>query len=93
MYLDILEGSSRCLELKEEDLILLQGEIQGTNDALTFTEAAEVANDEPKRTRQPSRSSRRRKRPRSICTMTNEVKAIKITNHEKVKYGRNCGEW
>ena len=25
--------------------------------------------------------------------MTNEVKAIKITNHEKVKYGRNCGEW
>ena len=62
MYLDSLEGSSRCLELKEEDLILLQGEIQGTNDALTFTEAAEVANDEPKRTRQPSRSSRRRKR-------------------------------
>ena len=58
MYLDILEGSSRCLELKEVDLILLQG----TNDALTLTEAAEVANDEPKRTRQPSRSSRRRKR-------------------------------
>ena len=50
------------LELKDEDLNLLQDEIQGTNDALTLTEAAEGVNDGPERTRQPSRSSRRRKR-------------------------------
>ena len=49
------------LELKEQDLIVLQDEIQDANDALTVTEAAEVANDEPEQTRQPSRSSRRRK--------------------------------
>ena len=48
--------------LKEQGLILLQDKIQGINDALTVTEAAEVANDEPEQTRQPSRSSRRRKR-------------------------------
>ena len=50
------------LELKEEDLILLQDEIQGKNDPLTLTEAAEVANDELEQTRQPSRSPGRRKR-------------------------------
>ena len=50
------KGHQDVLELKEEDLILLQDEIQGTNDALTLTEAAEVANDEPEQTRQPSRS-------------------------------------
>ena len=49
------------LELEEEDLILLQDEIQGTNDVLTLTEAAEVANDEPEQTRQPLRSSRRQR--------------------------------
>ena len=30
--------------------------------------------------------------PKSICTLTNEVKPMKITNHEKIKYERNCGE-
>jgi len=30
--------------------------------------------------------------PRSICTMTNEVKPMKITNHEKIKYERNYRE-
>ena len=30
--------------------------------------------------------------PRSICTMTNEVKPMKINNHEKIKYERNCRE-
>ena len=29
---------------------------------------------------------------RSICTMTNKVKPMKITNHEKIKYERNCRE-
>ena len=47
---------------KEEDLILLQDKIQGTNDALPPTEAAEVSNDKHEQTLQPSRSSRRRKR-------------------------------
>ena len=50
------KGHQVVLELKEKDLILLQDEFQGTNDALTLTEAAEVANDEPEQTRQPSRS-------------------------------------
>lgn len=49
------------LELEEEDLILLQEEIRGTNDVLTLTEAAEVVNDEPEQTRQPLRSSRRQR--------------------------------
>ena len=39
------KGHQDVLELKEEDLILLQDEIQGTNDAFTLTEVAEVAND------------------------------------------------
>ena len=30
--------------------------------------------------------------PRSICPLTNEVKPVKITNHEKIKYERNCRE-
>ena len=30
--------------------------------------------------------------PRSICTLTNKVKPMKITNHEKIKYDRNCRE-
>lgn len=42
--------------------MFLQDEIQGTNDALTLTEAAENANDESEQTQQPSRSSRKRKR-------------------------------
>ena len=45
----------------EEHLILLQDEIHSTIDTLSLTEAAEVANDEPEQTRQPSRSSRRGK--------------------------------
>ena len=28
----------------------------------------------------------------SICTITNEVKRIKITNHEKMKDERSCAE-
>lgn len=47
------------LELKEQDLTLLQDEIQGTNDALTLTEAAETVNDEPEQPRHLSRSSRK----------------------------------
>ena len=49
------------LEHMKEDLILLQDEIHGTNDAVTLTEATDVANDELEQTRQPSRSSRRKK--------------------------------
>ena len=47
------------LELKEEELILLQDEIQQTSDVLTLTEATEISADEPEVMRH---SSRRRKR-------------------------------
>ena len=47
------------LELKEEELILLQDEIQQTSDVLTLTEATEISVDEPEVMRH---SSRRRKR-------------------------------
>ena len=47
------------LELKEEELILLQDEIQQTRDVLTLTEATEISADEPEVMRH---SSRRRKR-------------------------------
>ena len=47
------------LELKEEELILLQDGIQQTSDVLTLTEATELSADEPEVMRH---SSRRRKR-------------------------------
>ena len=47
------------LELKEEELILLQDEIQQTSDVLTLTEATEISADEQEVMRH---SSRRRKR-------------------------------
>ena len=47
------------LELKEEELILLQDGIQHTSDVLTLTEATELSADEPEVMRH---SSRRRKR-------------------------------
>ena len=47
------------LELKEEELILLQDEIQQRSDVLTLTEATEISADEPEVMRH---SSRRRKR-------------------------------
>ena len=47
------------LELKEEELILLQDEIQQTSDVLTLTEATGISADEPEVMRY---SSRRRKR-------------------------------
>ena len=47
------------LELKEDELILLQDEIQQTSDVLTLTEATEISADEPEVMRH---SSRRRKR-------------------------------
>lgn len=46
-------------ELKEEELIPLQDEIQETSDVLTLTEATEISADEPEVMRH---SSRRRKR-------------------------------
>ena len=30
--------------------------------------------------------------PRSICTMTNEIKPMKTTNHERTKYESNYRE-
>ena len=47
------------LELKEEELILLQGGIQQTSDVLTLTEETELSAEEPEVMRH---SSRRRKR-------------------------------
>ena len=46
------------LELKEEELILLQDEIQQTSDVLTLTEATEICTEEP----EVMRHSRGRKR-------------------------------
>ena len=50
------------LELKEEDLILLQDEIQQTSDILTLTEATEISTDELEVSEVAGHSSRRRKR-------------------------------
>jgi len=47
------------LELKEEELILLQDEIQETSDVLILTEATEISTYEPEVMRH---SARRRKR-------------------------------
>ena len=49
-------------ELKEEDLILLQDEIQQTSDILTLTEATEISTDELEVSEVAGHSSRRRKR-------------------------------
>ena len=50
------------LELKEEELILLQHEIQQTSDILTLTEATEISTDELGVSDVARHSSRRRKR-------------------------------
>ena len=50
------------LELKEEELILLQDEIQQTSDILTLTEAMEISTDELGVSDVARHSSRRRKR-------------------------------
>jgi len=57
LYLD--KHNQDVLELKEEELILLQNEIHQTSDVLTLTEATEISSDEPEVMRH---SSRRRKR-------------------------------
>ena len=48
-------------ELKEEDLILLQDEIQQTSDFLTLTVATEISTDELELCEVAGHSSRRRK--------------------------------
>jgi len=48
------------LELKEEELILLQDEIQETSDVLILTEATEISADEPKVMRHSARTRKRR---------------------------------
>ena len=50
------------LELKEEDLILLQDEIQQTSDILTLTEATEISTNELEVSEVAGHSSRWRKR-------------------------------
>lgn len=75
------------LELKEEELIQLQDEIQETSAVLILTEATEFSADELEGMRH---SSRRRKR--IISAITSEVKPMKIISDEKLKYDRNCGK-
>lgn len=80
----------------EEDLIRLQDEIQVTNDALmSLIEAArklQMMNPSKHDNIQGDQGGQRGVLPRSTCTMINEVKPMKITNHEKMKYERKCGE-
>ena len=48
------------LELKEEELILLQAEIQQTSDALTLTESTEISANEHEVMQHSSRARNRR---------------------------------
>ena len=80
----------------EEDLILLQDEIQVTNDAvMSLIEAArklQMMNPRIHNNIQGDQGGERGLLPRSTCTMINEVKPMKITNHKKMKYEGKCGE-
>ena len=81
------------LELKEEEPILLQDDIQQTSDVLTPTEATQIYADEREVIRNFHQEDERGSvLLRIIFTMTSEVKLLKITDHQNLKYDRSCGE-
>ena len=92
MCLVTLQGSSRrfrTVRRKTSFFFRMKFKLQMTRSLLLKWQKLQMINPSKHHNRQAHQGGERRVLPRSICTMTNEEKRMKMTNHEKNEIWEN----